>query len=480
MIRDCLKTHLPLLTVPKKLFYTLLLIISFSTPSFAASQISKISVISQNGEVRLKFDMNSEVKYRVYTTSKPEKLIVEFDESKLNFDLNKLSNPLFSSVKKGTNNQGQLRLTFYLKKEAKVASSTLIRNKQQYVLNVKILVEDTSVANTNGKKQSSIKETNLANLDSFSETVVNPYDDPLGKFIDEKVVAKKAEKESSEEVAQDKTLDKPQNTVAATSDAIAVAPITKPSVNLKQPRKTPIIIVDAGHGGKDSGTIGRFAGSKEKYVTLGYARELKRQLDQTKKYKVYLTRDKDFFIPLGERVARARRVKADLFVSVHADSSPDRDTSGLSIYTLSETSSDKQAEALAQKENKSDIIGGADFSNASADILKTLINMSQRSTMNESAKFAESVIKSIRENGVVTLQKTHRFAGFRVLTAPDIPSVLIELGYLSNKDEEKKLNNLHYKKKVVESIVEAVDDYFGVSSGMIPLSAKPQIKELNN
>jgi N-acetylmuramoyl-L-alanine amidase len=156
----------------------------------------------------------------------------------------------------------------------------------------------------------------------------------------------------------------------------------------------------------------------------------------------------------------SRNKKADLFISLHADASPDRDTYGLSIYTLSDSSSDKQAALLAQKENKSDIIGGADFSDASGDILKTLINLSQRNTMNESAKFAEIAIRSVRGNGVETLQRTHRFAGFRVLTAPDVPSVLIELGYLSNKKEEKRLNSLNHKKQVSEALVKAVDKYF--------------------
>jgi N-acetylmuramoyl-L-alanine amidase len=226
----------------------------------------------------------------------------------------------------------------------------------------------------------------------------------------------------------------------------------------EEPKK--IIIIDAGHGGKDPGTIGNYARTKEKNITLSYARELGKQLMLTKRYKVYLTRDEDFFIPLKQRVAIARKKHADLFISLHANASENTDAEGFSIYTLSETSSDKQAELLANKENRADIINGMDFSNASQDIVKTLIDMSQRESKNSSSRFANIVINSARQSGIAILQNTHRFAGFAVLTAPDMASVLIELGYLSNKNEEKMLNSLMYKRKIAQSIVDAIDEYF--------------------
>lgn len=221
-----------------------------------------------------------------------------------------------------------------------------------------------------------------------------------------------------------------------------------------------VIVIDAGHGGKDPGTIGRYARTKEKNVTLSYAKELKKHLELTNKYKVYLTRDQDFFIPLGQRVQKARKLKADLFISLHANAIDNKNVSGFSIYTLSEKSSDKQAEKLARKENRADIIAGANFSGASSDIMKTLIDLSQRDSMNNSSNVANIIISSAKKAEVEVLQNTHRFAGFAVLTAPDMASVLIELGYLSNKDEEKKLNNLIYKRKIVKSLVEAINIYF--------------------
>ena len=195
-------------------------------------------------------------------------------------------------------------------------------------------------------------------------------------------------------------------------------------------------------------------------VTLAFAKEIKSYLDENDKFKIYLTRDSDYFISLNGRVEKSRNLKADLFISIHADSAENSDATGLSIYTLSEKSSDKQAERLAKKENKSDIIGGVNFSNTSGDILNTLIALSQRNTMNNSSQFAQYTILNLQSNGINIKHNTHRFAGFRVLTAPDVPSVLIELGYLTNKEDEENLNNIDYRRKFAKIMSKIVDGYF--------------------
>jgi N-acetylmuramoyl-L-alanine amidase len=389
-------------------FFCFFLILFYANACFALqNQVKKISTSIKSNQIQLRFELEKSTQYKVFTISNPERLVVDLKDSTLTADIKNFTDPLFSSIRNNFNNQNQLRIVFDLKDSVQIKNSSLTKGKNnKYYLVVNLLSKTSATANNTAKN----KNTSSPNED---------------KII--------------------KLLDKETGTVKYV---------------VKIPKSLPIIVIDSGHGGKDPGTIGKYARSKEKYVTLGYSRELKRQLDKTKKFKVFLTRNTDYFIPLNERVAISRRLKADLFISFHADSSPDHNTSGLSIYSLSEKSSDKQAELLAQKENKSDIIGGADFSDASGDILKTLINLSQRNTMNDSAKFAEIAIEAIRNNGVETLQKTHRFAGFKVLTAPDVPSVLIELGYLSNKDEEKKLNSLTYKKKVAEALVSGIEKYF--------------------
>lgn len=223
-----------------------------------------------------------------------------------------------------------------------------------------------------------------------------------------------------------------------------------------------VIAVDAGHGGVDPGAIGS-SGTYEKIITLAAARQLKETLEQTGRYRVVLTRSGDSFVRLRERVAIARRAGAELFISLHADSIADPSVRGLSVYTLSEVASDKEAAALATKENKADLIAGVDLSSEEPDVVNILIDLAQRETMNLSARFASMLVDDLRKQ-VTLLRKTHRFAGFAVLKAPDIPSVLVELGYLSNAVEEKKLLMPSYRANLVQAVRHAVDRYFEMTS----------------
>ena len=232
---------------------------------------------------------------------------------------------------------------------------------------------------------------------------------------------------------------------------------TSSNVNKNVNRKK-IVVLDPGHGGKDPGAIGRSYRTYEKNITLQMGKELKRQLE-ARGYKVYLTRSTDIFIPLRRRVAIARSYHADLFISIHADSTVNRKAQGFSIYTLSETASDKEAEALAERENKADIIDGMDFSDNSPEINDVLISLSQNDSRNKSSKFATYVVNEVRRN-VKLVNNAHKFAGFAVLKAPDVPSVLLEMGYLSNYTEEKQLRQPGYRKKLASYMVKAVDRYF--------------------
>ncbi len=219
-----------------------------------------------------------------------------------------------------------------------------------------------------------------------------------------------------------------------------------------------VVVLDPGHGGKDPGAIGRSYKTYEKNITLSMGKELKRMLE-AKGYKVYLTRSTDIFIPLRRRVQIARGYHADLFISIHADSTVNRKAQGFSIYTLSETASDKEAEALAERENKADIIDGMDFSDNSPEINDVLISLSQNDSRNKSSKFATYVVNEVKRN-VKMVNNAHKFAGFAVLKAPDVPSVLLEMGYLSNYTEEKQLRQPWYRKRIAEHMVKAVDRYF--------------------
>jgi len=241
----------------------------------------------------------------------------------------------------------------------------------------------------------------------------------------------------------------------------AATPPTPTAAQRRQPPATEkrMVVIDPGHGGVDPGTIGR-GGSYEKDVTLAAGLDLKRALEATGRYRVQLTRSSDVFIPLGERVNIARNAKADLFVSLHADSIATPGTRGASIYTLSNTASDKQAEALAAKENASDLIAGLNFDVKDEELNKILIDLTRRKTDEFSVIFARDLLDEMAKSVRVLEPRAHRSAGFRVLKAPDVPSVLVEMGYLSNREDERFLTSREGRQKVSQALVRAIDHYF--------------------
>ena len=219
----------------------------------------------------------------------------------------------------------------------------------------------------------------------------------------------------------------------------------------------PVVVIDPGHGGIDPGsTSGRVF---EKHITLAAAKVIESHLKSLGRYTVFLTRRNDKFVRLRKRIAIAKAHGASLFISLHADAIKNRRVRGLSVYTLSERASDKEAADLARKENKSDVIAGVDLSTESPIVSDILIDLRQRNTMNESSKLAIGLVKHMRKV-TKTLSNAHRFAGFAVLKSPDIPSILVEMGFLSNKADEKALLNPKYRAQLARSIGKAVDDYF--------------------
>ena len=232
---------------------------------------------------------------------------------------------------------------------------------------------------------------------------------------------------------------------------------SKPRVDPKPLRKFKIML-DAGHGGQDSGAVG--GRIKEKDITLSMVRTLKRMLESTGRYDVKLTRNSDIYLKLYRRVALARKADVDLFISIHADSIHRKDVRGASIYTLSNKASDKKTAALAARENKSDLIAGVNLSEEDQEVANILIDLSMRETMNQSKFFANSVVEGMQASRITMLQNPHRYAGFAVLKAPDIPSVLIEIGFVSNAQEAQKLLQKDHQEKIGRGIIEGIDLYF--------------------
>ena len=242
----------------------------------------------------------------------------------------------------------------------------------------------------------------------------------------------------------------------ATAAVPLAAPVPLPP--RRPQRRTPLIAIDPGHGGVDPGAIG-VGGLQEKDVTIQTAWHLRRLLEGTGRYRVFLTREGDQALRLRDRVHLARDAEADMFISVHADSLRNPAIRGASIYTLSDRASDREAAMLARRENRADALVGVDLDPNDDVMAGILIDLAQRQTHNESTRFAGLLVRRLSEDTRV-INNPHRRAGFAVLTAPDVPSVLIELGYLSNTEDEAMLADSRYQQTLAAAILRAIDDYY--------------------
>jgi len=222
----------------------------------------------------------------------------------------------------------------------------------------------------------------------------------------------------------------------------------------------PLIVLDPGHGGIDTGTKGP-NGQMEKDIVLDFAKRLKEKIETPGKYRVLLTRSDDTFVPLAERVRFAREAGAALLISIHADSLPRRegDAQGATVYTLSETATDPAAARLAEQENRADVIAGVDLKEQPDDVADILIDLAQRETKTFSVQFATKLI-AIMKRSTRLHKEPIKSAGFRVLRAPDVPSVLVELGYISNKEDLQSLSSDSWRDRTADSMAAAIDGYF--------------------
>jgi N-acetylmuramoyl-L-alanine amidase len=241
----------------------------------------------------------------------------------------------------------------------------------------------------------------------------------------------------------------------------ASVPVSEATAPIAIPGRKRIIVIDAGHGGIDPGAES-ILGYHEKEVTLATARTLKRVLEQTGRYQAVLTRDDDTYLKLHERVLRARAAHGDLFVSLHADSvaGGEGDARGASIYTLSETASDAESERYAQRENRADALGGG-LGAQSDDVAGILVDLTVRETVNGGNRFANLLVETMQRQGVNLFPRLpHRSAGFAVLKAPDIPSVLVEMGYLSDRSDARALADPSHQLQIAKGVAAGIDRYF--------------------
>ena len=374
--------------------------------SAAASGITSMRIGQGVGSVRIVFDADRKFDYKVFLLNEPKRLVIDTFDVKVSPEIEKYvdKNNLVTKTRLGSVGTDGIRIVFDLQKPAIVKKAFMLAPQSNFGWR---FVIDVSIASER----------------EFSSKVGSKY-----ALSNENSFAGSYSSSSAKSSSKAKTIDKKK-----------------------------IIVLDPGHGGKDPGAIG-YSGVYEKNITLAMAKELKVILEK-EGYKVHLTRSTDIFIPLRDRVKIARKYNADLFMSIHADSAVNRSAKGLSVYTLSETASDKEAAALAERENKADVVAGLNLLEHSKEVSDILINLAQRETMNRSSEFASFMVQEMRKS-VKLRDNTHRFAGFAVLKAPDVPSVLLEMGYLSNRTEERLLKQKDYRRKLAVSTSKAVEKYF--------------------
>ena len=374
--------------------------------SVAASGITSMRIGQGVGSVRIVFDADRKFDYKVFLLNEPKRLVIDTFDVKVSPEIEKYvdKNNLVTKTRLGSVGRAGIRIVFDLQKPAIVKKAFMLAPQSNFGWR---FVIDVSIA---------------------------------------------SEREFSSKVGSKYALSN-ENSFAGSYSSSS----SKSSSKAKTVNKKKIIVLDPGHGGKDPGAIG-YSGVYEKNITLAMAKELKVILEK-EGYKVHLTRSTDIFIPLRDRVKIARKYNADLFMSIHADSAVNRSAKGLSVYTLSETASDKEAAALAERENKADVVAGLNLLEHSKEVSDILINLAQRETMNRSSEFASFMVQEMRKS-VKLRDNTHRFAGFAVLKAPDVPSVLLEMGYLSNRTEERLLKQKDYRRKLAVSTSKAVEKYF--------------------
>jgi len=423
--------------------------------SAASAVVSDMRVGAYAQATRVVFEFSDKLEFTVFTLANPYRVVIDMPEVGWRLPPRPLPKRtgLFDKLRYGRYKVGQSRVVLDMVKPVAIANAFVLKPESglphRLVLDLVATTESAFASRLKGPALRVTAERSYSAPPSKVAAPVLTPPEPVMSIAEVVASLRKPSAEPAEAPAQS------GSTAAAPASQFRLAP-RKPA--LRPSGEKRVVVIDPGHGGVDPGTIGR-SGVYEKHITLALSRELKRRLEATGRYRAVLTRSRDIFIRLRDRVQIARDAGADLFISVHADTIKNRAISGASVYTLSERASDKEAAALAEKENKADLIAGIDLSHESPEVANILIDLAQRESMNQSSNFASILVRRLKHRARV-LRNTHRFAGFAVLKAPDVPSVLLESGFLSNRADEKRLRSKAYRTKIATAAVEAVDAYF--------------------
>lgn len=429
------------------------LFLFFIIPNIVLSkqnEVVNIRLHKDGNTERIVIENSKKINYNAFTLQNPFRLVIDLQNTNINVKApNFKSNEIVDAIRVGKFSNTDTRLVFDTNIKVSVVKHFYLapnqeNSKHRIVIDLKFDGKDLErEQDLIGKL---IEENNLYDeeADVLNELIDNILADN-NTYID-------INDKINKQVKSNKVISSKQFSSTTNNKTTNKTIISKKSTK-------PRIIIDAGHGGKDPGAIGT-RGTKEKIITLAYAKSLKDALDKTGKYNVYLTRNRDVFIELRERVSIARRYKGDLFISIHADSSTNKQAKGLSIYTLSQEASDTRTAELAQKENKVDILGGMNLYGEYQDTINTLVDISRRQAMNDSKIYAKLLEKETKNRNINTLGTVVRSANFAVLTSADMPSVLLEIGFLSNKTDERMIRSYGYKTKIINSLVASINKYF--------------------
>ncbi len=401
----------------------------------------RIGAKAEKTDTRVVLELNKKLPYKTFFLEKPNRFVIDLPEVGWQLPARPLPKKagIFLRLRYGLNKPGNSRIVLDLSQPAVLKRAYFLPSEKNAGVRLVIDIIEKSMHRSN-----SVKKKNITT--GVTEVVLKS---PRG--LKSKLPKNKFKKDTSPSNPNHKQ-DVSEKIVTSKFKLTPRKPLKYLNLSKK------IIVVDAGHGGLDPGAIGQ-SGIYEKHITLAMAKELSIELEKTGKYEAILTRGHDKYVGLRDRVKISRRKFADIFISLHADSIRNKKISGPSVYTLSERASDKEAAQLAEQENKANIIMGFDLSEFDSNVKNIFIDLTRRESMNQSAKLATSLVDGLKSK-VKVLRNPHRFAGFAVLKAVDVPSVLIEMGFLSNAKDEKLLKSKKYRKKLALAIIAGIDQYF--------------------
>jgi len=423
-----------------------------ATPALAAIQIASARVWPAQDYTRVTIESQAPISSRLLSLKNPERLVLDLDNIEITPELERLAqkigadDPYVKALRIGRFKPGIVRLVFDLKTEVKPQIFSL---------------------------QPIAEYGHRLVLDIYP---AHPVDPLLALLIDQsppppiEAATTAATPQPATEPAAPSVMMPPPPAAATTAPAETMA---KPET-IAGTHRLLIIAIDPGHGGEDPGAHGRY-GTNEKTVTLAIARKLKTMVDADPSMRSMLTRDGDYFVPLGQRVEKARKVHADLFVSIHADAFARSTASGSSVFALSEHGATSSAARwLAKKENEADLIGGVNLDVPDPYLKMTLTDLSFTAQINDSLKLGKAVLSELGDINDLHHERVEQ-AGFAVLKAPDVPSILVETAFISNPEEEKKLKDDAYQKQIASAIFAGIKRYFAQNPPLArgPFAANP-------